>query len=248
MCIETEEQLLRMQEIGKIVATAREEMLARVKPGITTAELDRVGDEVLQKYGARSAPRSEYQFPGATCISLNHVAAHGIPGHEVIHQGDLLNIDVSAEKNGYYADTGVSMVVPPGKPELEALVEVSRNALRKAIDQARTGNPINLIGGTIQDEARKNGYTVLKNLTGHGIGRNLHEEPRHILNYYEPWDNEPLKEGMALAIETFVSTGAEYAHEMADGWSLTTMDDSLVAQFEHTIIVTSQTPIILTQI
>lgn len=248
MCIETEEQMLRMQEIGKIVATAREEMLAHVKPGITTAQLDRIGDDVLRKFGARSAPKAEYQFPGATCISLNDVVAHGIPGDEVIHAGDLLNIDVSAEKNGYYADTGVSMVVEPGKPEIKALVDVSRNALTLAIAQAVTGNPINRIGGTIQNEARKNGYTVLKNLTGHGIGRQLHEDPRHILNYYEAWDNEPLQEGMVLAIETFVSTGAEYAHEMADGWSLATMDESLVAQFEHTVIVTSQTPIILTRI
>ncbi len=248
MCIETEEQLLRMQEIGKIVATAREEMLGNVKPGITTGELDRIGDEILQKFGARSAPKFEYQFPGATCISLNHVAAHGIPGDNVIHEGDLLNIDVSAEKNGFYADTGVSMVVEPGKPELKTLVDVSRSALHKAIAQAITNNPINRIGEAIQEEARKNGYTVLKNLTGHGIGRKLHEEPRHILNYYEPWDDEPLKEGMALAIETFISTGSQYAHEMADGWSLTTLDDSLVAQFEHTIIVAAQTPIILTQI
>ncbi len=248
MCIETEEELLRMQEIGRIVATAREEMLSKVKPGITTAELDRIGDRVLDMHGARSAPRTEYQFPGATCISLNDVVAHGIPGDDIICEGDLLNIDVSAEKNGYYADTGVSLVVEPGKPELKALVEVARSALRKAIAQAFTGNPINRIGGIIQDEARRNGYTVLKNLTGHGIGRQLHEEPRHILNYYEPWDNEPLKEGMVLAIETFVSTGAEYAHEKSDGWSLTTTDESFVAQFEHTIVVTSQIPIILTRI
>ncbi|MCG8483371.1 MAG: type I methionyl aminopeptidase [Clostridia bacterium] len=246
MSIDSEKDLIALKRIGKIVSLAREEMKKAVKPGITTAELDDIGEKVLSKYGARSAPKCECNFPKATCISLNDVAAHGIPGSLVIKEGDTVNIDVSAELDGYFGDTGAT--VPVGKVSAikKSLIECSRTALKKAIEKATAGSRINQIGRTINNEARKYGFTVIKNLAGHGIGRRLHEEPNDILNYCDKLDRRILNNGIVLAIETFISTGAEYAFQEKDGWTLKTPDGSFVAQFEHTIVVTRNEPIILT--
>lgn len=246
MCIESEEDLINLKRVGNVVAVAREEILEAVKPGITTAELDAVGEKVLKRFGARSAPKSEYNFPGSICISLNDVAAHGVPGPTVVQEGDLINVDVSAELNGFFADTGASMVVEPGPEIKRKLCEAAKAALYKGIASARPGRKLNRIGRAIHAEARRRGFTVLKNLTGHGIGRKLHEEPRYILNYYEAWDDDILDDGLVIAIESFVSTGAESADNDSDIWSLRTPDGSLVAQFEHTVVVSRGEPIILT--
>ncbi len=246
MTIGSEEDLLALKRVGGVVSLVRDEMQKAVRPGMTTGELDMIGETLLNKYGARSAPRYEYDFPGATCISVNDEVAHGIPGDRVLQAGDLVNIDVSAELNSYFADTGATVVVGNGDEEKAALCNCSKRALDRAIFGARAGSRISGIGRAIQNEARENGYKVIRNLTGHGVGRRLHEEPDDILNYFEKHDRRLLTKGLVLAIESFVSSGAEYVIEDRGGWILRTPDKSLVAQFEHTIVVTDGEPVILT--
>ncbi len=246
MCIDFDKDLKALVKIGKIVSIAREEMIKCVKIGMTTKELDIIGRKVLTSFGARSAPKYEYKFPGYTCISVNHEAAHGIPGSRILKQGDSVNIDVSAELNGYFADTGATVVLSDQEKLKKLLCECSKNALFKGIGKARAGVRINQIGKAIYNESKSSGFTVIKNLTGHGIGRRLHEEPAHILNYFDVRDNKILTRGLVLAIESFVSTGAEFVIKDKNGWTLKTPDRSLVAQFEHTVVVTDGNPIILT--
>ncbi|MED1951416.1 type I methionyl aminopeptidase [Brevibacillus centrosporus] len=246
MSIQNEMDLICLKRVGKIVAEAREAMLMAVRPGVSTKELDEIGKAVLTKYGAHSAPRREYDFPGYTCISVNHVVAHGIPDDYRLKEGDMINIDVSAELDGYYADTGATTVVGNGDKKRQALCKCAEDSLYKALASARAGSKLSQIGRVVHNEARQKGFTVVKNLTGHGIGRRLHEEPTHILNYYDKWDKRLLTEGLVIAVETFISTGAEYVQEGRDGWALITPDKSLVAQFEHTVVVTNGQPIILT--
>jgi methionyl aminopeptidase len=221
-------------------------MMERARPGMTTAELDDIGREFLEKEGAKSAPQAMYNFPGATCISISPVIAHGIPNERVLEEGQLINIDVSAELDGYFADTGGSMVVGSGAPAYEKMIAAAKSALAKALQAARAGERLNGIGRAIQEEAGKNGFGVIYDLTGHGIGRKLHEEPIQVFNYHKSKDRRILDDGLVLAIEPFLTTGKGHVIEEADGWSLRTTDRAIAAQFEHTIIVTKNEPIILT--
>jgi methionyl aminopeptidase len=246
MTADTEKDIQHLKAIGRIVALALKKMMKHAKPGMTTAELDDIGAEFLKKEGATSAPQAMYKFPGATCISVSPVIAHGIPGSYVLQEGDLINIDVSAELDGYYGDTGASMVVARRIPEIEKMFEAAKSALNKAVHAARAGEPLNGIGKTIQEEARRKGYNVIHDLTGHGIGKSLHEEPSAIYNFYKPDDRRILTEGLVLAIEPFLTSGRGRIVEEKDRWSLRTVDRAIAAQFEHTIIVTRNEPIILT--
>jgi methionyl aminopeptidase len=238
--------LLCLKRIGSIVAKAREEMIKAVKIGITTQELDQIGEYLLAKHGARSAPKLEYGFPGHTCISVNHVVAHGIPGRYMLKEGDIINIDVSAELEGYYADTGASVIVGKGDAQKQYLCKCAEESLYKALESARAGTKMSQIGRIVHQEAKRNGFTVVKNLTGHGIGKSLHEEPDHVLNYFDKRDRRLLTDGLVLAVEIFISTGAEFVKDGDDGWAFVTPDHSFVAQYEHTIVITKGEPIILT--
>ncbi|CAG0996050.1 methionyl aminopeptidase [Anaerolineales bacterium] len=246
MIVEHEEDIAGLKAIGHICAGTLRTMMEAVQPGMTTMELDEIGREVLDKAGANSAPVSLYKFPGITCISVSPVIAHGIPSDHVLREGQLINIDVSAEMNGYFGDTGASMVVAMHVPEYEKIIAAAKSALEKAVQVARTGQTINSIGKAVQGVARRNGYGVIYDLTGHGIGRHLHEEPVQVFNHFKPRDRYVLKEGLVLAIEPFLTTGKGHVVEEADGWSLRTTDRTIAAQFEHTIIVTKDEPIILT--
>jgi methionyl aminopeptidase len=246
MIVENENDIKYLKAIGHICAMTLKEMMNHAKPGMTTGELDNIGNEFLEKEGARSAPMSLYQFPGATCISISPVIAHGIPGDHVMREGELINIDVSAELDGYFGDTGASMVLAKHVPEFEKMIEAAKSALAKAVQAARAGQQINLIGKTIQQEARLHGYGVIYDLTGHGIGHHLHEEPVQVFNYFKSKDRHILEDGLVLAIEPFLTTGKGHVLEEHDGWSLRTTDRTIAAQFEHTIIVTKDEPIILT--
>ncbi|WP_141432119.1 type I methionyl aminopeptidase [Bacillus sp. 03113] len=246
MIVKTDEDLIALKEIGKIVATIRDEMITKTIPGITTKELDNFAGELFEKYGAISGPIGDYNFPGFTCISVNEEVAHGIPGNRVIQEGDLVNIDVSGSKNGYYADTGLSVVVGRGNEELIKLCETAKKAFEAGLKKAKAGSKQNGIGKAVHLTARQNGFTVIMNLTGHGVGKSLHESPEYILNYFDPTDSDLLKEGMVIAFEPFISTKAEEIVEKGDGWTYITPDNSLVAQIEHTIVITKNEPIILT--
>ncbi len=247
MTVDSPEDLAALKKIGQIVALTLQTMKENLRPGITTAELDEIGRAYLESHGARSAPTLVYNFPGATCISLNEEAAHGIPGDRVIQDGDLVNIDVSAELDGYFADMGATYPLPPVTPQVHKLLRCTRRALDKSIAVAQAGRMLNEIGRVVEEEAKKCGFNTLRNLTGHGVGRHIHEPPQSILNYYEPRDRRRLEDGMVITLEPFLSTGAAFAVEAEDGWTLKTADGSLTAQFEHTLVVTKGQPVIITQ-
>lgn len=248
MIVKNNEEIEALKKIGRIVAEVREAMKDATVPGITTKEIDEIGGRLLAERGAVSAPIDQYEFPGYTCISVNHEVAHGIPGSRVIQDGDLVNIDVSASYGGYFADTGISFVVGTADEKKQLLCDVAKSAFDRAMTKVKAGSSLNQIGKAVEREAKDNGLKVIKNLTGHGIGTSLHEEPQHILNYYDAWDKTLMKEGMVLAVEPFISENAEHIIELGDGWTFVTPDKSLVAQIEHTVIVTKDEPIILTQL
>jgi len=248
MIAKTEQDIEALKKIGKIVAEIREALKAATVPGKTTKEIDELGGRLFEEKGAVSAPIDQYDFPGYTCISVNNEVAHGIPGARVIQDGDLVNIDVSGSYGGYFADTGISFVVGTPDEKKQQLCDVAKSAFELAMTYVKAGSSLNRIGKAVEREAKNHGLTVIKNLTGHGIGKSLHEEPQHILNYFDPSDKTLLKEGMVLAVEPFISQKAEHIIELGDGWTFVTPDNSLVAQIEHTVIVTKGEPIILTQI
>ncbi len=178
MTVENQRDIDGILKIGRLVALVRDAMLDAIEPGITTAELDRLASGLLEKHGAKSAPQLMYNFPGATCISVNHEAAHGIPGPRVIEVGDVVNVDVSAEQDGYFADTGGTKVVPPGSRTKIATVSCHTLGTKGSDGEARAGQPINRIGLAIQQTAKAHGFKTIKNLAGHGLGRSLHEAPK----------------------------------------------------------------------
>jgi methionyl aminopeptidase len=246
MTADSEKEIQYLKAIGRVCAEALRKMMGAVRAGMTTRELDEIGRAFLEAEGARSAPQITYKFPNATCISVSPVIAHGIPSEHVLQEGELIHIDVSAELDGYYADTGASLVVSKRDRSLEKLLDATKSALTKALHAARAGNPLNGIGRSVHNEARKRGFNVIYDLTGHGIGRKLHENPKEILNFYNPNDQRILTDGLVLAIEPFLTTGVGRVIEESDGWSLRTTDRAIAAQFEHTIVVTKNEPIILT--
>ncbi len=249
MTIDSEKDLEGLKLAGRAVGLALKEMAAHVKPGVTTLELDEIGAEVLKREGARSAPILVYKFPGATCISINNEAAHGIPGERVIKAGDLVNLDVSAELNGYFADAALTVPVLPVDSQKYNLVQCARQALQKSIAAVRAGELINAIGKAIEDQAERCGFTTLLDLGGHGVGRTIHEEPHNISCYYNKADTRRMKEGMVLTIEPFITTGARSVFtDPHNGWTLKTRDGSLSAQFEHTMVVTKGKPVIITAV
>lgn len=245
MIVKTEEDINGLKEIGRICGAIRDELVRRTVPGITTKELDEIAGALFEKEGAISAPKGEYDFPGYACISVNEEVAHGIPGDRVIHEGDLVNIDISGSKNGYFADTGISIVVGNGDEVLQNLCNVAKLAFEAGLKKAKPGSKITGLGKVVYQTARQHGFTVITNLTGHGIGRTIHEAPEYVYNYYEPSDSGLLKEGMVIAFEPFISTDEEEVFEKGDGWTYIT-EESFVAQYEHTMIITKNGPIITT--
>ncbi|MDQ0454431.1 type I methionyl aminopeptidase [Rhizobium paknamense] len=246
MIISSDEDLQALRDVGRICALAVKTMGGALEPGITTRELDAIGRKVLEEHGAQSAPELCYQFPGATCISVNEEVAHGIPGDRVIAAGDLVNIDVSAEKAGFFGDTGASFIVPPGKPKVEKLLRDGKRALFLGINQVKTGTPFSRIGTVIGAFALKNRYTLIGNLASHGIGRSLHEEPKELSTWPDPEETRIMEEGQVFTIEPFLSLGGEWAEDGDDPWTLYSDPQAPTVQFEHTVVATKNGPIILT--
>jgi methionyl aminopeptidase len=246
MTIGSQKDIDGLTEIGKIVALTISEMKRHTRVGMTTKELDNIGEIFLNSRGAVSAPKTTKNFPGNTCISINREIAHGIPGKRKIQPGDLINIDVSAERGGYFADAGHSFQMPPYNSSLTRLCNYTHNTMMKVISSLKHGVKLNEIGRIIQTEAEKGGYKVIENLCSHGIGKSLHEAPTDILPFYNKHDKRVLKEVLVITIEPFLSTGADYVVEQSDGWTLCLPDDGFAAQHEHTIIITKNQPIIVT--
>lgn len=246
MSINSEKELEGLRKVGRVVARCLQYMQSKLEPGITTAELDALGGSFLSLHGARSAPQLTYNFPGFTCISINEEAAHGIPGARIVKAGDLVNIDVSAELDGFFADTGGSAIVPPGNKLHLQICATAKRALDRAMLEARAGAKINRIGFAIESEAIENGFTVIENLGSHGVGRALHEDPGFIAGYYDKKDKRILKENQVITIEPFISSGAREVFETGDGWTLATKPGIFTAQYEHTLVITKGKPLIMT--
>jgi methionyl aminopeptidase len=244
--IENELQLEKLRTVGRLVARTLEAMGKALEPGITTGELDGLGRALLEKEGARPAPELTYSFPGATCISVGPACAHGIPGETVIKAGDLVNIDVSAELGGYFGDTGASFAVPPVSRRVERLCRDGRRAMWAGIRAARPGGRLNEIGRAIESFAGKNGYSLVRNLSSHGVGLSLHDEPGEIPTWYEPRDRRTIPEGLVFTIEPFLSLGADWVDEADDGWTLSPPGGQATVQYEHTLVATRNGPVILT--
>jgi len=246
MTINHQAELEALRKIGVIVAEARDTMGRAVEPGITTGDLDAIGRGVLHKHGARSAPQLAYKFPATTCISVNDEIAHGIPSkRRVLAAGDLVNIDVSAELDGYWADTGASFAVGSVSARDLELLSVTRQALAAGMREARAGNTTRDIGHAVEKRAQRSGFSVVRNLCGHGVGRFIHEPPS-VPNTKAEGTRTRLWEGLVITIEPFLTTGASTYYEGDDGWTLRTPDGSRGAQFEHTLVITKGEPIVLT--
>lgn len=247
MSVETKGELQGLQEAARAVAITLSKMREHARPGMSARELDEYGYALLRSFGASPAPMKDYNFPGYTCISVNHEVCHGIPGpQKILREGDLVNIDVSAELNGFYGDNGGSFILGQDRQGLAPLVQASQEILHLAIGRIRSRVRIADVGGFIETEARKRGFRVIKNLCGHGIGRRLHESPEEIPCFRDRLNRGRFRKNSVIAVETFISTGGRYAYETADGWTMRAEGDSFVAQHEHTIIVTDGEPVVLT--
>jgi methionyl aminopeptidase len=248
MSITTDSEFFGMIKVSDVVAYTLREMMSYAKPGMTTKELDDFGASILKDFGANSAPFMTYQFPGTTCISVDTEFCHGIPSSKkILNEGDLINIDVSAELNGFWSDNGSSFVLGADRYGHQKLVNASKEILQKAINNIRGGVRISDIGHIIENEAKKRGYKVIKNLTGHGIGRRLHEDPTEIANFKDKYNLSRFRKNSVVAIETFISTNSTYAVTLNDGWTMVGDRGGFMAQHEHTIVVTDKDPIVLTE-
>jgi methionyl aminopeptidase len=239
------ERLDGIRAAGRVVAETIDAMEAAVRPGISTAELDEVAAAVFARHGARSAPMLDYDFPGATCISVNDEAVHGIPGPRRLAAGDLVKLDVTVELDGWYSDACRTAFVGVPAPGAAELVAAAREALDRAMERATAGTPLNAIGAIVEQTVTERGFAVCEVLSGHGIGRRIHEPP-DVLNYYDPDLSEPLSEGQVFTIEPIIAAGSGDVEELADGWTVRTSDRSLSAHAEHTIAITSGPPLVLT--
>jgi methionyl aminopeptidase len=245
MSVDTPEELAALRRAGRTVALTLREVARRVRPGVSTAELDAVAAQVFARHGARSAPALVYGFPGTICISVDDEAVHGIPGPRRLRAGELVKLDVTAELDGYYADAAISVPVGTVSPKVRRLAAAAQAALRRGLHAARAGAPLNAIGAAVQAEATRRHCAVLGDLTGHGIGRSIHEEPT-VPNVYVPALGAPLREGMVITIEPILGLGGGAVRSGGDGWTILTADGAPSAHAEHTLVVSGGEPLVLT--
>jgi len=243
--ITTPEELEHLKAVGAVVHHVLDAMKQGVRPGVTTAELDAIGNKVMRQEGAQSAPALVYQFPGSSCISLNDEAVHGIPRERTLEEGDIVKLDVTVEKNGYMADAAVTLPVGEISPEKQRLIACAERAFGKAMLVARAGFRVFEIGRAVEREVRREGFSVIRDLGGHGIGRTIHEAPR-VPNYPDPQASQVLTEGMVITIEPIIAAGTGRAILADDGWTVRTADHKPSAHYEHTLVITKGAPILLT--
>lgn len=245
MSIESLADFEGMSRVGKAVAATLKAMSDYVRPGVSTAEVDFVGAQVLRQHGARSAPQYFYDFPAVNLISVNDEVVHGIPGDRLLRSGDLVSLDVTAELDGYIADAATTIPLPPYSKEAAKLCRCAETAFEKAAAVARAGSPIHCIGKAVEREAGKDGFTVIKELGGHGVGRHIHESP-FVPNFYHPTDTQPLTDGLVITIEPLIAESSGRIFEDDDGWTIRTVDGGLSAHCEHTVVIREGKPILLT--
>lgn len=245
MSIDGPEEMEGMRAAGWVVRRVIDAMRESVRPGVTTKELDEVGAAVMREHGAQSAPALVYNFPGANCISLNEEAVHGIPSDRRLQEGDLLKLDVTVEKNGFMADAAVTVAVGQVSDSNQELIACAERAFRKAMLVARAGFRVSDIGRAVEKEVRRSGFSVIRDLGGHGIGRTIHEDPR-VPNYADPAANQILTEGLVITVEPIIAAGSGRAVVARDGWTVLTADHRPSAHYEHTLVITKRAPILLT--
>lgn len=245
MSITTPAELAAMRAAGAIVRRMLDAMKLAVRPGVTTAELDEAGAQVMREQGARSAPQMVYKFPGVSCISLNDEAVHGIPGDRAVHEGDLLKLDVTIEKDGFMADAAETVAVGEVAEESRRLMECAQAAFEKAMLVARAGFRVSEIGRVVEREVRRSGFSVIRDLGGHGIGRTIHEDPR-VPNFADPAATQILTEGLVITVEPIIAAGSGRAFVAKDGWTVCTADHRPSAHYEHTLVITKSEPMLLT--
>jgi methionyl aminopeptidase len=243
--INTPEELEKLRAAGAVVRRMLEAMKRAVRAGVTTAELDEVGASVMREHGAQSAPQLVYKFPGVNCISLNDEAVHGIPGNRTVREGDLVKLDVTVEKDGFMADAAETVAVGEVSEESQRLIACAERAFQKAMLVARAGFRVSEIGRVVEREVRRTGFSVIRDLGGHGIGRTIHEEPR-IPNYADPQANQILSEGLVITVEPIIAAGSGRTLVAKDGWTVCTADRRPSAHYEHTLVITKREPILLT--
>lgn len=228
-----------MRQAGRIAATVLKEIADRVEPGMTTADLDAYAEQRLRELGATPSFKGYHGFPASLCTSINNEVVHGIPSHrKQIRAGDLLKVDTGAYFQGFHGDSCITIAVGTVTPAAAKLMQAAEAALYKGIEQVKAGNYLLDIAGAIEDYAKSQGFKVVEDYTGHGVGRNLHEEPAVFNFRTHDLPNVKLRAGMTLAIEPILNAGSKYTRTLADRWTVVTVDRSLSAQFEHTVLVT----------
>ena len=243
--LKTPDQLDQMAASGKVHAGAMQVAVETARPGATTKEVDTAVEKYIRENGGIPTFKGFRGFPGSICISNNDMVVHGIPGARRITSGDIVKLDVTVETGGYIADAARSVVVKPASATAHNLVICARAAFHAALTVARAGVRVNEIGRAVEREVRRRGFSVIAGLSGHGVGRSIHEEPS-VPNYYDPFQADVLTEGLVLTIEPIISAGSTQVVEDDDGWTLRTRDGSLSAHYEHTLVITRGSPVVLT--
>ncbi|MDI6869141.1 MAG: type I methionyl aminopeptidase [Coprothermobacterota bacterium] len=244
--IKNSTELEKMKKAGAILARVLKLLANAVKPGIKTSELDALAERAIITAGGRPAFKGYRGFPASLCVSINDEVVHGIPGPRVLKEGDIVSLDLGVVFDGYYSDAAITVPVGNVAPLAQKLLFVCREALMAGIKNAWPGKHLNDVSFAIQREAEKNGFSVVRDFVGHGIGKVLHEEPQ-VPNFVVPDNGVILEEGMTLAIEPMVNTGTHLVKVQPDGWTVVTQDGGLSAHFEHTVAITANGPKILTE-
>ncbi len=245
--LKSDRELLYMRDAGKVVAGAHQEVAKAVREGVTTGELDKIAEDYIVSQGAKPSFKGYYGFPASICASVNEQVVHGFPGLRRLKNGDIISIDIGAELNGYHGDAAVTLPVGEIDQEVERLLNVTKESLSKGIEQAVIGNRLSDISHAIQKHVETNGFSVVRDYVGHGIGRNMHEDPQ-VQNFGMPGRGPRLKHGMVLAIEPMVNLGTYEVETLSDNWTVVTKDKKPSAHFEHTVAITENGPEILTRL
>ncbi len=245
--LKTKAELEKMRQAGKVAGATLKAVVAAIDAGVTTKDLDRVAENFIRKNGGIPTFIGYRGYPASLCVSINNEVVHGIPGNRKLKAGDVVSVDVAATVDGFVGDTATTVIVPPAKADAQKLVEVSERSLQAAIDAMRPGNRLGDVGFAVQNVAESNGFGVVRDFVGHGIGRRMHEEPA-VPNYGKPGSGMRLEAGLVLAVEPMVTMGDWHVRVLADGWTVVTMDGSLAAHFEHTIAITESGPEVLTRV
>jgi methionyl aminopeptidase len=244
--IKSDEEIATMRQAGKIVAEILKIVSGQAKPGMKTKELDNIAEKELKRLGATSSFKGYHGFPASLCVSVNDEIVHGIPGDRVLKEGDIVSLDFGAIYNGFQGDAALTVAVGEVKPEAVKLMEATRGSLEAGIATARAGATLGDVSAAIQNYAESRGYSVVREYTGHGIGREMHEDPQ-IPNFGLPGTGPVLKKGMTLALEPMLCRGDWRTRVASDHWTVLTADGSLSAHFEHTIAVNDNEPEVLTR-